>query len=212
MRTARSCHPPIAAWLLVCALAAPGAAQASFLAGEALDRFADVLAWVIIVVVPIVAITLFWLIHILPEKIAHRRHHPQLDGIKTLCLLSLVFGGLLWPIAWLWAYTRPAGYKLAYGTDKHEDYFTALAAKARAGLLDARELAGLRAELDAMAARGSLSADLMALHQDLGGSAAPEAPASQAPADNPAASPETAPASAPALQGAGQLADGQGRA
>ena len=24
--------------------------------------------------------------------------------IRTLCLLSLVFGGLLWPIAWLWAY------------------------------------------------------------------------------------------------------------
>ena len=27
--------------------------------------------------------------------------------IRTLCLLSLVFGGLLWPIAWLWAYTKP---------------------------------------------------------------------------------------------------------
>ena len=40
-----------------------------------------------------------------------------------MCLLSLVFGGLLWPIAWLWAYTKPVGYKLAYGTDKHPDYF-----------------------------------------------------------------------------------------
>ena len=51
----------------------------------------------------------------MPEKIAHKRHHPQLEAIKTLCLLSLVFGGLLWPIAWLWAYTKPVGYKLAYG-------------------------------------------------------------------------------------------------
>ena len=42
---------------------------------------------------------------------------------RRLCLLSLVFGGLLWPIAWLWAYTKPVGYKLAYGTDKHPDYF-----------------------------------------------------------------------------------------
>jgi hypothetical protein len=25
---------------------------------------------------------------------------------------------LLWPIAWLWAYTKPVMYKLAYGTDK----------------------------------------------------------------------------------------------
>ena len=68
--------------------------------------------------VPIVLIVLFWMVHVLPEKIAHKRHHPQLEAIKTLCLLSLVFGGLLWPIAWLWAYTKPVGYKLAYGTDK----------------------------------------------------------------------------------------------
>ena len=63
------------------------------------------------------------MVHVLPEKIAHKRHHPQLEAIKTLCLLSLVFGGLLWPIAWLWAYTKPVGYKLAYGTDKSPDYF-----------------------------------------------------------------------------------------
>ena len=30
---------------------------------------------------------------------------------------------MLWPIAWLWAYTKPVGYKLAYGTDKHPDYY-----------------------------------------------------------------------------------------
>ena len=34
-----------------------------------------------------------------------------------LCLLSLFFGGLLWPIAWLWAYSKPVLYKMAYGTD-----------------------------------------------------------------------------------------------
>jgi len=37
-----------------------------------------------------------------------------------LCLLSLVFGGMLWPLAWLWAYTKPVIHKLAYGTDKDE--------------------------------------------------------------------------------------------
>ena len=42
-----------------------------------------------------------------------------------LCLLSLVFGGLLWPIAWLWAFTKPVSYKAAYGTDKHDDFFLA---------------------------------------------------------------------------------------
>jgi hypothetical protein len=28
-----------------------------------------------------------------------------------------VFGGLLWPLAWLWAYSKPVFYKMAYGTD-----------------------------------------------------------------------------------------------
>ena len=68
-----------------------------------------------------VLIVVFWLVHILPEQIAHKRHHPQFEAIRTLCLLSLVFGGLLWPIAWVWAYSKPVMYKMAYGTDKHPD-------------------------------------------------------------------------------------------
>ena len=69
-------------------------------------------------VVPVVLIVLFWMVHILPEKIAHQRHHPQFEAIRTLCLLSLVFGGLLWPLAWIWAYSKPVMYKMAYGTDR----------------------------------------------------------------------------------------------
>ena len=82
---------------------------------------ASFLAIFILFFVPVAFIVLFWLVHILPEKIAHQRHHPQFEAIRTLCLLSLVFGGLLWPLAWLWAYTKPVGYKLAYGTDKRPD-------------------------------------------------------------------------------------------
>ena len=89
---------------------------------ETVDKVADVLTWVVIVIVPIVGITVFWLVHILPEKIAHKRHHPQTEAIQVLCLLSLVFGGLLWPLAWLWAYSKPVLYKMAYGTDKAEGY------------------------------------------------------------------------------------------
>ena len=53
-----------------------------------------------------------------PEKIAEKKGHPQLDAIKMLCLLSLVFGGILWPLAWIWAVTKPVMHKLAYGTDE----------------------------------------------------------------------------------------------
>jgi hypothetical protein len=106
-------------WLL----ASPAAAHASLMSPELEDAVANYIAIFALVFVPIVLIVLFWMVHIMPEKIAHQRHHPQLEAIKTLCLLSLVFGGLLWPIAWLWAYTKPVGYKLAYGTDKHPDYY-----------------------------------------------------------------------------------------
>jgi hypothetical protein len=95
-------------------------AHASMFSGEALDTVADVMAWVVLVIAPIVAIVVFLLVHILPEKIAEKKRHPQTDAIKTLCLLSLAFGGMLWPLAWLWAYSKPVMYKLAYGTDKLE--------------------------------------------------------------------------------------------
>ncbi len=94
--------------------------------GPMVDTAADYLAIFAIIVVPIAGIYVFWKLHILPEKIAEKRHHPQKDAIRTLCILSLFFGGLLWPIAWLWAYTKPTLYKLAYGTDKHEDYYKAM--------------------------------------------------------------------------------------
>jgi CBS domain containing-hemolysin-like protein len=102
-------------------LALPSAAHASLLSPELEDKLATGLALFVIFVVPAVLIALFWMVHILPEQIAHKRHHPQFEAIRTLCLLSLVFGGLLWPIAWIWAYSKPVMYKLAYGTDKAHD-------------------------------------------------------------------------------------------
>jgi CBS domain containing-hemolysin-like protein len=155
--------------LLACTFLALAAApaQASFLSGEALDTMADVLALVVLFLVPAVVIVLFWIVHVLPEKIAHKRHHPQRDAITTLCLLSLVFGGLLWPLAWIWAYTKPIGYRLAYGTDRHEDYYDEMALKHSEGKLLQEEVLHLREELEAMEARGALPPRLRALKDEL---------------------------------------------
>ena len=150
------------------ALLLPAAtARASFLSGDALDTFATYMAWVVICVVPIALIVLFWKLHVLPEKIAEARHHPQKDAIHVLCLLSLMVGGLLWPLAWLWAYTRPVAFKSAYGTEKHEDYYVEMADKAKAGKLLDQEIAHLRDELDVMAAKGLLPPQLRTLREDL---------------------------------------------
>jgi len=93
-------------------------AHASMFKGEALDAVADVMTWVVLIIAPVVGIGVFLMVHILPEKIAEKNHHPQAKAIQCLCLLSLFFGGMLWPLAWLWAYSRPVLYQLAYGTDK----------------------------------------------------------------------------------------------
>jgi CBS domain containing-hemolysin-like protein len=114
MKTSQRLFALIAAALLALPV------HASMFKGEALDTAANVLSWIVIVLVPIVGIVAFWLVHILPEKIAEKKKHPQAKAIQVLCLLSLVFGGLLWPIAWLWAYTKPVIYKMAYGTDTVE--------------------------------------------------------------------------------------------
>jgi len=101
-------------------LALPSRAHASLFHGETLDSIANGISWVVLIVAPIIGISVFWLVHILPEKIAHKKMHPQTRAIQCLCLLSLCFGGLLWPIAWLWAYSKPVLHKLAYGTDVDE--------------------------------------------------------------------------------------------
>lgn len=101
-------------------LALASSAQASIFQGETLDSIANGISWVVLVIAPIIGIAAFWLVHILPEKIAHKKKHPQTRAIQCLCLLSLCFGGLLWPLAWLWAYTKPVLHRMAYGTDVDE--------------------------------------------------------------------------------------------
>jgi Protein of unknown function (DUF3302) len=129
-------------------LVASYSTTAAAMTGPWVDTAADVLAVIVLLLVPVAGIYLFWKVHILPEIIAEKRQHPQKDAIKALCILSLFFGGLLWPLAWLWAYSKPVMYKLAYGTDKHEDHEKAKAPDA------AQELARLRADLERLTATG----------------------------------------------------------
>src|SRR6187431_2080675 len=80
----------LACWILALA-AVP--ARASFLSGEALDTMADVLALVVLFLVPAVVIVLFWIVHVLPEEASHLREEleameargalpPRLRGLK----------------------------------------------------------------------------------------------------------------------------------
>ncbi len=134
-------------------LLAPGMAQTPMFQGETLDMVANIMAWVVLIIAPVIGISIFWLVHILPEKIAEQRQHPQAKAIQTLCLLSLAFGGLLWPLAWLWAYSKPVMYKLAYGTDRvahGDDEIVQAEVDLRS---DSQELKQLRLRLNELEAR-----------------------------------------------------------
>ncbi len=148
-------------------------AHAAHLSGETLDAAANVLALVVLFVVPVVGIGAFWLVHVLPEKIAHKRHHPQRDAIHMLCILSLVFGGLLWPLAFLWAYSKPVLHQLAYGTDKHDDYHAEKAAEAAEAAKTATpsdlraDVSRLRSNVERMLVKGGTPQELAALRDQL---------------------------------------------
>ncbi len=45
----------------------------------------------------------------LPGKVAADRGHPQADAIRVTGWLGLLTMGLFFPIALIWAYTRPSG-------------------------------------------------------------------------------------------------------
>lgn len=91
----------------------------AFASGHLEDKIADVVVWLVVILVPIVGISVFWFLHIWPERVAEEKHHPQAAAIQALCLMSLVFGGLLWPLAMLWAYMKPMEFRLARDEDGH---------------------------------------------------------------------------------------------
>ena len=135
------------------------------------ESAADVLAIIVLFLAPAIVIVVFWLVHIIPEKVAEKRQHPQKEAIKVLCLLSLVFGGLLWPIAWLWAYSKPVLHKMAYGRDKHEDHYVEIGQVEPDGSPDAlavrAEIESLRRQVQALDARGASPTELAALSNRL---------------------------------------------
>ncbi|OHX68588.1 hypothetical protein NH26_15620 [Flammeovirga pacifica] len=91
---------------------------------EKVNSVAEIMSWVVICVVPVVFAWVFWKIHVIPEEIAKKRNHPQQDSIHMMCLLSLVMGGMLWPIALIWAYSNPMQFyqtqESSFGNSKEE--------------------------------------------------------------------------------------------
>src|ERR1700719_4154171 len=73
----------------------------------ALDAFAFVVFAVLIFVGVIIVVSLGKL----PGQLAHKWNHPQAGAINAMSWIGIATGGLLWPIAFVWAFTTPSGTK-----------------------------------------------------------------------------------------------------
>jgi len=73
----------------------------------ALDAFAFLVFAVLIFVGVVIVVSLGKL----PGQLAQRWNHPQASAINAMSWIGIATGGLLWPIAFIWAFTTPIGTK-----------------------------------------------------------------------------------------------------
>lgn len=66
----------------------------------------DIFAWIVLVVLIITVIAGFLVLAMLPGKIAKQRGHPQHEAINVAGWLGAILGGVFWPFALIWAFTK----------------------------------------------------------------------------------------------------------
>jgi hypothetical protein len=74
-----------------------------------LDAFAFFVFAVLIFVSVVIVVNLGKL----PGQLAHKWNHPQASAISAMSWIGIATGGLLWPVAFIWAFTTPSGMKSA---------------------------------------------------------------------------------------------------
>ena len=68
----------------------------------------DIIAFAVFGILLIAAVVIVVTLGSLPGQIAHKRGHPQAAAVTVAGWLGLVTGGILWPLALIWAFLKPA--------------------------------------------------------------------------------------------------------
>ena len=68
----------------------------------------DIFALFILLVLACAAVWTWVILGRLPGQIARRRNHPQADAISVCGWWGVITMGLLLPVAFIWAYTKPS--------------------------------------------------------------------------------------------------------
>lgn len=100
--------------------------------------FATLFAWFVIMILFTVFACAIVVLGSLPGKIAAKRNHPHQEAINVASWIGLLLGGILWPLALVWAFI-PLG-----GAAESESEVTRLR----------RQVADLQAELASLKSGG----------------------------------------------------------
>jgi hypothetical protein len=78
--------------------------------------FMTTAGFIILLLLGLLMLWLFVEIGGFPGKKAKERNHPQAEAITVLGWLGLLFGGVGWVIAIVWAYTKPVFVPVPQGS------------------------------------------------------------------------------------------------
>jgi Kef-type K+ transport system membrane component KefB len=68
----------------------------------------DIFAWIVLSTLLIAGLAIWIVLAKLPGRVARSRNHPQADAINVAGWLGALLVGVFWPLALVWAFTKPA--------------------------------------------------------------------------------------------------------
>jgi hypothetical protein len=70
--------------------------------------FFDIFAFVVLAVLLATVVVIIVVLGSLPGWVARKRNHPQAAAVNIAGWLGLATFGILWPLALIWAFMKPA--------------------------------------------------------------------------------------------------------
>lgn len=67
----------------------------------------DIFALIVLVVLLLTVVGIWLFLSMMPGKIAKKRQHPQAEAINVCGWLGGLTLGILWPVAFVWAFAKP---------------------------------------------------------------------------------------------------------